>query len=179
MRPLTTDCSCLWHASKHGYYREPGVADTWDQSRLWERGIGNMMTSWYGNTFGITGPLLGESADHKWILLTTGLQRRALMFYLLVRKSCGTNSQVVGNLRCHGAHVISNHQQLDCLFHHIDQCHMHVTLINMMECPLVVICYDHKTGALSSRFSHAQHLTWGSYVGGFHLSAPELQMYCG
>ena len=29
----------------------------------------------------------------------------------------GTNSQVVDDLRWHGRHGISNHQQLDCLFH--------------------------------------------------------------
>ena len=31
-----------------------------------------MMTSQHGNTFPITGPLWGESTDHRWIPLTKG-----------------------------------------------------------------------------------------------------------
>ena len=41
------------------------------------------MTSWNGNIFRITGPLWGESTGNRWIPLTQGKSRRALMFSLV------------------------------------------------------------------------------------------------
>ena len=41
------------------------------------------MTPSNGNIFPITGPLYGEFNGHRWIPLTKGQWRRALMFYLM------------------------------------------------------------------------------------------------
>ena len=68
--------------------------------------IRNTMTSSYGNVLRGTGLFLEEYIGHRWITLTKGQWRRALVFCLMYdwTKSL-TNSGVVGDLRSHAAHM--------------------------------------------------------------------------
>ena len=73
---------------------------------LWHTQISlRMMTSSNGNIFRVTGPLCGEFAGHRWIPLTKGQWRGALMFSLIC---AWTNSWVnnwdAGDLRRQRSH---------------------------------------------------------------------------
>ena len=58
--------------------------------------------------FHITGPLWGESVDHRWILLIKGRWCGPVMFpWMLARLSCGTNGRVAVDLRRRDDHVAS------------------------------------------------------------------------
>ena len=63
----------------------------------------DMMTSSNGNSFRVTGPLLGESNGHRWIPLTKPW-RGDLMFSLVCAWTKDwTNNRDAGHLRCHRA----------------------------------------------------------------------------
>ena len=58
-----------------------------------------MMTSCKGNGFCIAGPSWGESTGHRWIPVTKGQSRGALVVKLMVAwTNCWRNSRVVGAL---------------------------------------------------------------------------------
>ena len=55
--------------------------------------------------FRVTGPLRGESTGNRWIPLTKGQRRGALMFSLVCARTNGwSNNRNAGDLRRHGAH---------------------------------------------------------------------------
>ena len=68
----------------------------------------HMMTSWYGNALHITGLLWVNGVSHMWIPLTNCQGCKTMMFLsLYTRIRFSTNSQVVGDLEHHDAHVIT------------------------------------------------------------------------
>ena len=60
------------------------------------------MTSSNGNIFRVTGPLWGESADHRWIPLTKTSD--AELWYFLWSAPEQTAEQTIEDLRRHRAH---------------------------------------------------------------------------
>ena len=67
--------------------------------------IGLMMTSSNGNIFRVTGPLCGEFTGHRWIPLTKGQWRGALMFSSICAWINGwVNNRKTGDLRRHRTH---------------------------------------------------------------------------
>ena len=63
-----------------------------------------MVTSSNGNNFRVTGPLWGESTGYRWIPLTKGQWRGALMFSLICDWTNGwANNRGAGDLRRHRA----------------------------------------------------------------------------
>ena len=67
-----------------------------------------MMTSWHETIFSITGPLLGGSSGHQWILLEKGEWSGELMFHLLLGPTSvkGLNFQGIVFYECVGKWAI-------------------------------------------------------------------------
>ena len=69
--------------------------------------LGATMTLWHGNVCRITGPLWGESTDHRWVLLTNGQRCVAIRVFFVVSLNRLNSRQDAIKFRPHGAHVTS------------------------------------------------------------------------
>ena len=77
---------------------EPGGTETTTQSSS------NMMTSWHGNAFRITGPSWGESTGYRWIIFTKGQWRGLWCSFYVNLTKIWANSRAAGDLRHHDAY---------------------------------------------------------------------------
>ena len=66
--------------------------------------IKNMMTSWNGNIFCVTGPLCGEFTGHRWIPRTKASDAEFWYFFLSAWIIGWVNNREAGYLRRHRAH---------------------------------------------------------------------------
>ena len=74
-----------------------------------------MMTSSNGNIFRVSGPLWGESTEHRWVPLTKASGTELWCFFICAWTNAWANNRDAVDLRRHGAHYDVTVMELDAI----------------------------------------------------------------